>query len=143
MSPDDARVRVDGETTEGTGAERELRLDPGQHRLRVEADGYEPQTVRLSVLASSDVETRITLAPRAEPSVPAPATVPSPRAPSSGLSPGSIEAPRSDEGAKPALVWGLTAGAAVVVAAVVVASVLAAGGGDDGYAGSSGVVLSF
>jgi hypothetical protein len=63
VSPENAVVSVDGETLEGTGSQRELVLDPGPRRLRIEAPSHLSQTIRLSLMSGAEVSTQVELVP--------------------------------------------------------------------------------
>jgi hypothetical protein len=63
VSPENAVVSVDGETLEGTGSQRELILDPGPRRLRIEAPSFLPQTIRLSLMSGAEASTQVELVP--------------------------------------------------------------------------------
>lgn len=62
VGPPDARVDVDGTVVAGTGATREMALDPGEHRVTVTADGYEAAVLELSVLPGGREQRRVVLA---------------------------------------------------------------------------------
>lgn len=63
VSPEAAVVYVDGERREGEGTDRTLVLDPGRHTLRIEAEGYLAQQLRLSMLSGSETSTAVELVP--------------------------------------------------------------------------------
>jgi hypothetical protein len=71
VDPAGAVVRVDGERVGGEGVVRELRLDPGEHTVRVQAEGYEPSTFELSVLDGERSTREVVLERRTEPTGPA------------------------------------------------------------------------
>lgn len=62
IEPADARLLVDGEAHDGSGAERVVVLDPGRHVLRASAAGHDEGTLSLAVLAGERGERRMTLA---------------------------------------------------------------------------------
>lgn len=47
VDPEDARLEVDGEVIEGSGARRELEMDPGTHLVTVRAPGFAERRVTL------------------------------------------------------------------------------------------------
>lgn len=53
LEPPSARVLIDGELIEGTGATRTIDVDPGRHRLMVSADGFETYHETFSVLSGA------------------------------------------------------------------------------------------
>ncbi|MCB1009992.1 MAG: PEGA domain-containing protein, partial [Acidobacteria bacterium] len=61
FSPINAEVIVDGEASTGTGLERRLRLDPGEHVVSIQLQGYEPEQIRISMLAGEREERQIVL----------------------------------------------------------------------------------
>jgi hypothetical protein len=61
ITPAEAAVEVDGEPAAGTGARRELVLDPGDHLVTVIADGHETARVRISALGGDAVDREIAL----------------------------------------------------------------------------------
>lgn len=71
VDPPAALVRVDGEVAAGEGSVRELRIDPGDHVIRVEAEGHEPGSLELSVLAGERARREIALTRRPTPTGPA------------------------------------------------------------------------
>lgn len=71
LDPTSAIVRVDGQPVGGGGAVRELTLDPGTHSARVEAEGYEPQTLEIAVLDGEVTRRAVTLVRRPRPTGPA------------------------------------------------------------------------
>lgn len=60
VRPPDALVEVDGQLVEGSGAERSLVLDPGNHSVAVTREGYE--AARFTLEASVDTR-EVSLAP--------------------------------------------------------------------------------
>lgn len=62
VSPANAHVEIDGDPSEGEGANREIEVDPGTHRVVVRADGYHPSRFRLSVLPGGRTERAVELA---------------------------------------------------------------------------------
>lgn len=62
VSPADAVVRVDGQIADGTGASRELAIDPGEHTIVVSATGRREATSRVALLPGARVAQRIDLA---------------------------------------------------------------------------------
>jgi serine/threonine protein kinase len=64
-TPMDARIWVDGAPAGGSPAQLE-RLEPGEHRVRVERDGYEPQEQRVVLQAGQTVPLQVSLQPHQE-----------------------------------------------------------------------------
>lgn len=62
----DAALWVDGATVAGSGAERVVELDPGDHQLRLAADGHDDEALSLSALPGQSVRRAVQL--RARPS---------------------------------------------------------------------------
>ena len=62
LSPGEAEVRIDGQVVDGSGATREITIDPGEHTLAVRAPGRREATSRVSVLPGARVEQRVELA---------------------------------------------------------------------------------
>ena len=122
LEPADARLLVDGDAHEGTGAVRVITLDPGRHTLRATSAGHDEGTLTLSVLAGERGERRMVLVPTASEAPPPP--------------------PPGGNVFDDPVFW-------VVVGAVVVATGVALGvglgvassGEQDRYGGSTGVVL--
>lgn len=100
-------VKVDG-VPYGVVGSTPLKLNPGQHRLEVSADGYVPTTVTVSVDEGQRISERITLEKR-----PAP-----PKEVSSGPAVSSRE-----EGIQPWTIAGLSVGGAALVVAGVTGGV--------------------
>lgn len=71
LDPPHATLRIDGVLAAGEGARRELRLDPGEHLLRVEADGHVARSVTLSLLDGERASRSIALEPASGPTGPA------------------------------------------------------------------------
>jgi len=71
VEPATAVVRVDGSLVGGEGPVRELRLDPGQHNVRVEAEHHEPEAITIAVVDGERVQRSVTLAHLPEPTGPA------------------------------------------------------------------------
>lgn len=63
LTPDTAQLSVDGVLFEGTGATREIRVDPGRHRLSVSAPGFVTRTDELSVLSGASITLAYELSP--------------------------------------------------------------------------------
>ena len=80
VEPPGARLRVDGELAAGEGATRELRLDPGEHRLSLEAEGHLPESLVVALLDGERAARSVALALRTEPTGPARLRVTSDRA---------------------------------------------------------------
>ncbi|MFW6050823.1 MAG: hypothetical protein ACODAU_06595 [Myxococcota bacterium] len=157
IAPPEATVSVDGETVDGEGARRELRLDPGSHRLRIEARNHLPQSVRLSLMSSSEASTRVELVPlmgdldrqaQREESARRAAAAEAAAGGNEGASVagGDEAATETDEGGRRPLLkspWFWTAVGVVVVGAGVGLGVglSGSGGSADPYGGTTGVVL--
>lgn len=108
VHPENAAIHLDGRSvTPGPGGE--IAVDAGTHELRVSAEGYEPQSVRVSLVGGEQSELRIKLFSRAAGASPAtPATSPTP---------GPAPAPVAAEGSGGGQVWTwVAAGGAVVFA---------------------------
>ncbi|MBI2898202.1 MAG: tetratricopeptide repeat protein [Deltaproteobacteria bacterium] len=74
-----ARVLVDGQERGQSPLARPLLVTPGAHDIRIEKEGFQPFTLRVSVPAGEQVETDASLV--ALPPPPPPAPEPPPRAP--------------------------------------------------------------
>jgi hypothetical protein len=62
VHPESATVRIDGEEQQGSGAERAIVLDPGDHTVEVSAEGVEPQTIQVSATAGASISRTVDLA---------------------------------------------------------------------------------
>lgn len=60
----DAQLWVDGARVEGSGAERVVELDPGEHQLRLAAEGHEEASLSLSALPGQSLRREVPLPPR-------------------------------------------------------------------------------
>ncbi len=62
VQPGDASVLVDGERWQGSGDRLEIRVTPGEHRIEVQKDGYQPfaTTVRVGPGETSPVNVSLT-----------------------------------------------------------------------------------
>ncbi|WP_236519366.1 PEGA domain-containing protein [Sandaracinus amylolyticus] len=127
IAPPDARVLVDGEPIgEETGSPRTLRLDPGRHAVRANADGYEEGALTISVLAGEHGARSMTLVARGGQQEEI--VEPPPPPPSGG---GIFEDP----------VFWVIAGVVVVGAGVAIGAGVAATQSEPPYGGSADVVL--
>jgi hypothetical protein len=65
VTPANATARIDGVVREGVGGVHEVHLDPGPHRIEVEAEGYVSQALTLSAHAGTrdPVEISLSAAP--------------------------------------------------------------------------------
>jgi hypothetical protein len=81
VTPDTARVEVDGALREGTGAQRELVLDEGDHVFTISAEGLAPQTVRLSLARGTRTAREVALVAATGEPEPEPEPEPPPIAP--------------------------------------------------------------
>lgn len=61
VDPPSATLRVDGERVAGDGPVREVRVDPGEHKLEVTAPGHQPRSSRVALLPGERTETEVTL----------------------------------------------------------------------------------
>jgi tetratricopeptide (TPR) repeat protein len=128
LTPDDARVLVDGELRDGAGSPRTLTLDPGRHVLRASAEGYEEGTLEISVLAAEQATRQLSLVPTV--------VVPDPDE-------RIVEPPRPGTSLLEDPIFWVIAGVLVVGAAVGVGvGVSAATTAPPPYGGSTGVVLT-
>src|SRR5262245_43471797 len=62
LEPADAVVRIDGGEPLAGGAERELLLDPGAHRVAISAPGYQAQELALELKGAELASGRVALA---------------------------------------------------------------------------------
>jgi hypothetical protein len=67
VEPPEATVRVDGQIASGTGSSRQLRLDPGDHRLEVSAEGYLDASLEVSLLPGETASRAVVLDAAPEP----------------------------------------------------------------------------
>ena len=61
-APDDAEVFVDGKSIGKTPFKEGVLLDPGQHSIRVEANGFKPMTTDVTVASGAEIPLRAKLA---------------------------------------------------------------------------------
>ncbi len=61
VEPADARVTLDGRAVPGSGAVREIEIDPGRHALAVEAEGHATHREEISVLTGATASRTIRL----------------------------------------------------------------------------------
>ena len=61
LTPEQARVLVDGEGNDAEGSPRVVSLDPGRHLLLVTAEGYQEGRLEISVLAAERATRSLTL----------------------------------------------------------------------------------
>jgi tetratricopeptide (TPR) repeat protein len=154
VSPSHATVSVDGEAMEGEGARRELLLDPGPRRLRIEAPNHMAQSLKLSLMSGSEAGTRVELVPlmgdlegqRAESARRAAAAQAAADGRGSVSFAGDGTPADADDGSRRPLLknpWFWVATGVVLVAAGVGLGVglSGGGGGSDPYGGSTGVIL--
>ncbi len=64
LNAPDARLWVDGAPAEGAGVERVVELDPGEHQLRLAAEGYDDEALTLSALPGQGVRRAVQLRAR-------------------------------------------------------------------------------
>ncbi len=67
VEPPIAAISVDGVLFEGSGATRELSVDPGRHRVSISAPGFVTRTEEISVLSGASITSTYTLAPSSTP----------------------------------------------------------------------------
>jgi hypothetical protein len=127
VDPPDAIVRIDGSVAPGDGALRTIAIDPGSHRVLVEASGHRTAESEVSVLPGATLEEEVRLEPL-------PVTA--------ELEPPPADAPTPSDGASDdGWLWGLGIGlAAAAVVAIVVTAVVLAPSNDplSEYGGSTG-----
>lgn len=63
LTPETARLLVDGEASDAEGSPRTIALDPGRHVLFATADGYREGQLEISVLAAEHASRQLVLAP--------------------------------------------------------------------------------
>jgi tetratricopeptide (TPR) repeat protein len=154
VSPADATVAVDGEPMEGQGTRRELSLDPGSRRLRIEAPNHLAQTLKLSLLSGSEATTRVELVPlmgdldrqaQREESARRAAAAEAAADGRGGVTYAADGSPMDDGSRRPLIKnpWFWVAAGAVLVAAGVGLGVglSGGGGGSDPYGGTTGIVI--
>jgi len=106
------RVKVDGVPYAGLEGSTPLKLNPGRHELELEAEGYFPTTLSVTVAERERTRRTVELKKRPEPP-PAPTEQP----PITGGD--SVAPPSADEGIQPWTIAGLSfGGAALVVAGI-------------------------
>lgn len=71
VDPPEARLRVDGRVAAGDGEARSLRLDPGEHHMRLEADGRVPSSFTVSLRDGERASRSVALEVVTEPTGPA------------------------------------------------------------------------
>jgi hypothetical protein len=63
IQPDDAEVFIDGERWETSGGQRlDVQVSPGQHRIEVRKDGYQPFTTTIEVRPGESTPLNVSLA---------------------------------------------------------------------------------
>jgi hypothetical protein len=61
VEPPEALVEIDGEPQPGSGRRREIAIDPGEHVVRVAAEGHATRRIRIDVVAGTTIERTVEL----------------------------------------------------------------------------------